>query len=242
MRTGSGCTPRRSTRCRTLRAGRSAAGTIRALRRRLHRGDRGRRLRRAAARHPRGVERADRCRPVVERRARGRDAARPARTAEPAVRRRAHRAARAAGRDRARGSALRNHGPDGVEPGGHDRARCSSTRARWRAGWCRCRRDAEVLVLDSGVARELAGSGYNTRRAECEEAARLLGVAALRDVGIDELARVEALPEPLRRRARHVVTENQRVLDAVHGVDAARLRRADERVAREPARRLTRCR
>ena len=79
-----------------------------------------------------------------------------------------------------------------------------------------------VLVLDSGVARELAASGYNTRRAECEEAARQLGVSALRDVGVDDLARVEALPEPLRRRARHVVTENQRVLDAVRGVDAAR--------------------
>jgi galactokinase len=79
--------------------------------------------------------------------------------------------------------------------------------------------ESEVLVLDSGVARELAGSGYNTRRAECEEAARLLGVPALRDVGIDALDRVEALPEPLRRRARHVVTENQRVLDAVGAID-----------------------
>ncbi|HET9023077.1 MAG TPA: galactokinase [Burkholderiaceae bacterium] len=82
--------------------------------------------------------------------------------------------------------------------------------------------ESAVLVLDSGVARELAGSGYNTRRAECEEAARQLGVSALRDVGVDDLVRVAALPEPLRRRARHVVTENQRVLDAVRGVDAAR--------------------
>jgi len=80
--------------------------------------------------------------------------------------------------------------------------------------------DAEVLVLDSGIARELAASGYNTRRAECEEAARLLGVPALRDVPSDEMQRVEALPEPLRRRARHVITENQRVLDALHAVDA----------------------
>jgi galactokinase len=80
---------------------------------------------------------------------------------------------------------------------------------------------SEVLVLDSGVTRELAGSGYNVRRAECEEAARLLGVPALRDVPTAELARLHGLPEPLRRRARHVVTENQRVLDAVRGVDAA---------------------
>ena len=78
--------------------------------------------------------------------------------------------------------------------------------------------DSEVLVLDSGIARELATSGYNARRSECEEAARLLGVTALRDVPISGLARVEALPDPLRRRARHVVTENQRVLEAVQGV------------------------
>lgn len=70
-----------------------------------------------------------------------------------------------------------------------------------------------VLVIDSGVARSLAASGYNQRRAECEEAARLLGVASLRDVaGIDAL---DKLPDPLRRRARHVVTENARVLQAV---------------------------
>lgn len=79
---------------------------------------------------------------------------------------------------------------------------------------------SEVLVLDSGVARELAASGYNARRAECEEAARLLGVPALRDIPATELERTAALPEPLRRRARHVVTENQRVLDAADGVDA----------------------
>lgn len=77
-----------------------------------------------------------------------------------------------------------------------------------------------VLVLDSGVSRTLAGSGYNQRRAECEQAARLLGVPALRDV--TDPARCEALPEPLRRRARHVVTENARVQAALDcGDDAA---------------------
>jgi galactokinase len=79
----------------------------------------------------------------------------------------------------------------------------------------------DVLVLDSGIARELAASGYNARRAECEEAARRLGVPALRDVPADALARLQTLPAPLDRRARHVVTENRRVLDAVDGVDAA---------------------
>jgi len=70
-----------------------------------------------------------------------------------------------------------------------------------------------VLVLDSGIARSLAASGYNQRRAECEEAARLLGVASLRDV--DTAGQLAGLPELLRRRARHVVTENARVLQAV---------------------------
>ncbi len=82
-------------------------------------------------------------------------------------------------------------------------------------------RDTEVLVLDSGIARELATSGYNARRSECEQATRMLGVAALRDVAVGELARVDELPGALARRARHVITENQRVLEAVHGVDAA---------------------
>ncbi len=72
--------------------------------------------------------------------------------------------------------------------------------------------DSALIVIDSGVTRTLAGSQYNLRRAECEQAARLLGVGSLRDV--DDPARVEALPEPYRRRARHVVHENLRVLRA----------------------------
>ncbi|MEO8654207.1 MAG: galactokinase, partial [Ramlibacter sp.] len=72
---------------------------------------------------------------------------------------------------------------------------------------------SSVLVIDSGVARSLAASGYNQRRAECEQAARLLGVASLRD--IDDVHRLRELPEPLLRRSRHVVTENARVLQAV---------------------------
>jgi len=79
---------------------------------------------------------------------------------------------------------------------------------------------AEVVVIDSGVPRTLAGSGYNQRRAECEEAARLLGVKALRDI-TDDCA-LEALPELLRRRARHVVTENNRVLEVIQGVSTQR--------------------
>jgi galactokinase len=72
---------------------------------------------------------------------------------------------------------------------------------------------SEVLVLDSGVARSLAASGYNERRGQCEQAARSLGVASLRDVARVDM--LDALPELLRRRARHVITENARVLQAV---------------------------
>jgi galactokinase len=75
-----------------------------------------------------------------------------------------------------------------------------------------------VLVLDSGVARTLAGSGYNQRRAECEQAAKLLGVRSLRE--IDDVERLEGLPDVLHRRARHVVTENERVLQAAGCKDA----------------------
>jgi galactokinase len=79
---------------------------------------------------------------------------------------------------------------------------------------------SELVVIDSGVPRILAASRYNERRAECGAAAALLGVAALRDV--TDPGALAVLPAPLRRRARHVVLENLRVLEAAGGVDAAR--------------------
>jgi galactokinase len=77
---------------------------------------------------------------------------------------------------------------------------------------------SELMVLDSGVPRSLAASGYNTRRAECEAAARALGVPALRDVL--DVSVTSPLDPPLDRRARHVVTENARVLQARRAIDA----------------------
>lgn len=73
-----------------------------------------------------------------------------------------------------------------------------------------------LLVVDTRATRRLADGVYAQRRATCEEAARLLGVAALRDVvDLDEALR--GLPdERHRRRVRHVVTENARVLSTVH--------------------------
>ena len=79
---------------------------------------------------------------------------------------------------------------------------------------------AALVVINSGVAHSHATGDYRTRRAECERAAALLGVAELRDVGVGDLGRVSALPDPLDRRARHVITENQRVLDAVAAMKA----------------------
>jgi galactokinase len=73
----------------------------------------------------------------------------------------------------------------------------------------------EILVLDTRTPHALVDSEYASRRASCEEAARLLGVPALRDI-IDLAAALDRLPDPvMRRRVRHVVTENSRVLEAV---------------------------
>jgi len=76
----------------------------------------------------------------------------------------------------------------------------------------------ELFVIDSGVTHRHAGGDYNTRRAECERACALLGVGQLRDLDAADLARAAALPEPLGRRVRHVVTENARVLAAVEAL------------------------
>ena len=80
----------------------------------------------------------------------------------------------------------------------------------------------ELLVIDTGARRELADGDYASRRGECERAARALGLRSLRDVtDVTELAR---LADPvLRRRARHVVTENQRVLETAALLRAGRL-------------------
>ena len=77
----------------------------------------------------------------------------------------------------------------------------------------------------SGVSHGLAGGDYNTRRAECEKACALLGMSQLRDLGTKDLPHVATLPEPLQRRARHVITENDRVLAAVDAMEKADLMR-----------------
>ena len=72
----------------------------------------------------------------------------------------------------------------------------------------------ELLVVDTGTSHTHADGGYGDRRRECEEAAARLGVPALRDItDVRQLAALD--DEVLRRRARHIVTENARVLEVV---------------------------
>jgi galactokinase len=72
-----------------------------------------------------------------------------------------------------------------------------------------------ILIMDTSTRRGLVDSAYNERRAQCEAAAKFFGVAALRDVTLDEFGgRADQLDPVTRCRARHVVSENQRTLDA----------------------------
>jgi galactokinase len=75
----------------------------------------------------------------------------------------------------------------------------------------------KLVVLDSGERHSLVSSGYNERRAECARACELLGVPSLRDA---DLLAAEGLPEPLDRRALHVIGENQRVRETVAALRA----------------------
>jgi galactokinase len=86
--------------------------------------------------------------------------------------------------------------------------------------------DVEIVIANSNVHHELGDSGYNQRRRECAEAVRLFKqwypkITALRDVSLAQFQAHEAeLPEPVRRRARHVISENQRVLDGAAALEA----------------------
>ncbi|EKP0277619.1 galactokinase [Aeromonas bestiarum] len=73
----------------------------------------------------------------------------------------------------------------------------------------------DVVIINSNVRRGLVDSEYNTRRAQCEEAARHFGVKALRDLTMAQFAsRADELDPVVARRARHVISENERTLAA----------------------------
>jgi galactokinase len=83
--------------------------------------------------------------------------------------------------------------------------------------------DTTVVILDTTTRRGLVDSAYNERRSQCESAARCFGVRALRDVSAERFAyEADALDEQTRKRARHVITENERTLGA-----AAAMKRGD---------------
>jgi len=75
---------------------------------------------------------------------------------------------------------------------------------------------AQFIICNTRTKHDLADGEYNKRRADCEAAAELLGHKSLRDVTLAEFGeKSKDLPERLLRRARHVITENARVLAAV---------------------------
>jgi galactokinase len=80
---------------------------------------------------------------------------------------------------------------------------------------------ATIVVLDTATRRGNVDSGYNERFEQCQAAAHHFGVNALRDVSPQELLeKGQGLNEVIYRRARHIVTENQRVLDAINAMRA----------------------
>ncbi|WP_415226430.1 galactokinase [Psychromonas sp.] len=79
--------------------------------------------------------------------------------------------------------------------------------------------DLSIVIINSNKRRGLVDSEYNTRRLQCEEAARVFGVQALRDVNIEQFnARITELDGVVAKRARHVITENERTLQAAQAL------------------------
>lgn len=81
--------------------------------------------------------------------------------------------------------------------------------------------EMDLMVINSGISHRLSSKdgGYNERRSQCEEAARLLGVKLLRDASTNDPT-FNKLPHVLMKRARHVMTENERVKEAVKAIKA----------------------
>ena len=84
------------------------------------------------------------------------------------------------------------------------------------------REGLELLIIDTKVAHRLVDGGYASRRAACEQGAAIMGVSSLRDLTVDDLDRAHDFMDDVTfRRVRHVVTENQRVLDTVASLRTA---------------------
>ena len=92
--------------------------------------------------------------------------------------------------------------------------------------------NAAIMIFNSNVTRGLVDSAYNVRREQCEAAARHFGIPALRDLDLATLtARAGELDPVVLRRARHVVTEDDRVLAAADALQAGDLVRLGELMA-----------
>lgn len=96
--------------------------------------------------------------------------------------------------------------------------------------------DMAVVIINSNKKRGLVDSEYNTRREQCEEAARLFGVSALRDVTIEQFnSKVSELDETVAKRARHVITENDRTEEAAVALRTHDMKRMGELMAESHA-------
>ncbi|MEF1200711.1 galactokinase, partial [Vibrio owensii] len=96
--------------------------------------------------------------------------------------------------------------------------------------------DMAVVIINSNKKRGLVDSEYNTRRQQCEEAARTFGVKALRDVTIEQFnEKVYELNEIVAKRARHVITENNRTVEAAKALRSHNIKRMSELMAQSHA-------
>ena len=96
--------------------------------------------------------------------------------------------------------------------------------------------DMAVVIINSNKKRGLVDSEYNTRREQCEEAARIFGVPALRDVTIEQFkAKESELDEMVAKRARHVITENDRTVEAAQALRTHDMKRMGELMAESHA-------
>jgi len=96
--------------------------------------------------------------------------------------------------------------------------------------------DMAVVIINSNKKRGLVDSEYNTRRQQCEEAARIFGVKALRDVTIEQFEqRVAELDPVVAKRARHVITENARTVEAAQALRNQDIKRMGELMAESHA-------
>lgn len=130
---------------------------------------------------------------------------------------------------------LRHHGPADL------RARPARQRSADRLPLLETRAvsmpdNVAVVIVNSNVQRGLVDSEYNTRRKQCEEAARFFGVKALRDVSPEQFeARQHQLDPLVAKRARHVISENARTLAAAEALAAGDLQRMGRLMAESHA-------